>query len=176
MIKTDRSSTDANLIMKAVVISDVEFAAKACATLRRVERESAINVCWRVKCWQADAMKEAAFAEKALDETLDAHLLVLQACHARSLPLWLEDWIERWAALRKIEDAALGVINDASATVRINGVSPELSSLIGQHGLKLIMDECASAKNELQLPVHFSHEREVSLPLERPRFVTSTAP
>ena len=98
---------------------------------------SAIKLQWSVKCWPVNALNDTALAEQALAETLDAHLILFPARCAQSIPSWV--WLERWAERRRIQTAALGVINDSTEPTK--EVDPELSRFIRQHDLNFIIDE-----------------------------------
>jgi hypothetical protein len=177
MLKTDKVRTSTAVGMKAVVISDdLAFAAKACAILRRVGRRADMNVQWAVRCWQADALNDSTLAEKALVDTLDAHLIVLPARCASSLPLPLLDWLERWTEQRKIPDAALAVISDVTTDSPVYSLCRRLSNLVREHSLNLIIDKGHVAKDEPKLFVRFSREREVLLPLQRTRLAALAVP
>src|SRR5262249_3372323 len=101
----------ADLAMKAVVICD-DFAAvtDVAKTLARVGQQAGVNVQWATKSWAINALNDASLARKALLEAFDAHLILFPAQCAKSPPAWLFDWLSRWAALRVIDNAALGVI------------------------------------------------------------------
>jgi len=177
MLKTDKGRTSVALRMKAVIISDdLAFAAKARAILRRVGRQPDLNVQWTLKCWQAEALNETALAQTALTESLDAHLVALPRRCACSPSSWLLDWLEQWMTQRRISDAALGVINDATSADGRNSLCPELSRIISHHKLKLILDESRVANDESKPFVHFSREREVLLPLQRTRLAAWALP
>ena len=165
-----------DLIMKAVVIcDDFAFAAKADATLQRVGYQAGVNVQWTIKCWPVNALNDSAPAEKALGETLDAHLILLPARRVQSLPSSVVDWLERWATRRQIDDAALGVINDGNAADLTEPVSPALSRLIRQYDLNFIIDEGPAPKDPVKLFVRFRCEQEVPLPIERSCFAHQIA-
>ena len=160
--------TSNDLIMKAVIIcDDFAFAAKANATLRRVGYQAGIGVQWSVKCWPVNALNDTALAEKALAETLDAHLIVFPARCARSIPSRVCNWLERWAEQRSIQTAALGVINDSTEPTK--EVDPELSRFIRQHDLNFIIDEAPADQEPVKVRIDFSSERAVPLPIERSR-------
>ena len=73
--------------MRAVIVcDDFAFAATAAATLARVGHQAGVNVQWTTKCWPMNALSDAMLAENALEETLDAHLIVFPARCAQSLP------------------------------------------------------------------------------------------
>jgi len=157
-----------DLIMKAVIIcDDFAFAAKANATLRRVGYKAGVDVQWSVKCWPVNALNDTALAEKALAETLDAHLIVFPSRCAQSIPSWVCNWLERWAEQRTIRSAAFGVISDGTELTK--EVDPELSRFIRQRDLNFIIDEERADQEPVKVRIDFSSERAVPLPIERSR-------
>ena len=154
--------------MNAVIIcDDFAFAAKANATLRRVGHQAGVGVRWSVKCWPVNALNDTALAEQVLAETLDAHLIVFPARCAQSIPSWVCNWLERRAEQRRIQTAALGVINDSTEPTK--EADPELSRFIRQHGLNFIIDEERAEQEPMKVRIDFSRERTVPLPIERSR-------
>ena len=159
-------------LMKAVIIcDDIAFAAKADATLRRAGCLDDIQIQWVVKYWPASSLRGTVLAEKALVETLDAHLIVLPARDAEFVPSWFFNWLNRWAEQRQIQDAALGFLGDNNATAPTQSVCPELSILIREHGLNIIMDRAVASRESTKIPLRFSDEGEISLPVVRESFV-----
>ena len=166
----DTTCSASELILKAVIIcDDFAFAAKVGATLRGAASRTGADVQWAIKCWPANALLDRALAEKALRETLDAHLIVLPAPHAKSLPAGLIGWLNRWADLREIQDAALGVIADENTGAFTQPVCHELSRLIRRQGLNLIIDEPPATKDIAKRFVRFFPEPAAMLPIERSR-------
>jgi CRISPR/Cas system CMR subunit Cmr4 (Cas7 group RAMP superfamily) len=154
--------------MRAVIISDdLVFAATAATSLARVGHQTGVNVQWSIKCWPVNVLNDTALAEKALVETLDAHLILFPARSAQSVPSWVCSWLERWAAQRRIQTAALGVINDS--TEPTTEVDPELSRIIRQHDLSFIIDEERADQEPMKVRIDFSSERTVPLPIEPSR-------
>jgi len=165
-----------DLLMKAVIIcDDFAFAATANATLRRVGYRAGVNVRWTIKCWPVNALDETTLAKHALDETLDAHLIVFASQRAQSLPSWFFSWLERWAARRHIHAAALGIISDSNAADLTKPVCPELSRFVQQHDLNLIIDG-DRAQDAVKLFIGFSCEREVPLPIALAGIVNLATP
>ena len=155
--------------MKSVIIyEDLAFLANAIAKLKRVGCRPKVNARWTIKSWPINTLEQEAPAERSLIEAADAHLIVIPARYARTLPLGLREWLERWATLRQIQDAAVAVIGDATHADFPRTVSPELAMLVQKQGLNFIIDEVPVARNATKLVVRFPHERD--LPLERPRF------
>ncbi|MGO8701340.1 MAG: enoyl-CoA hydratase/isomerase family protein [Limisphaerales bacterium] len=95
---------------------------------------------------------------------------VIPARRAYSLPSWLRDWLERWAALRQIQDAALAVIDDDKDDGLTTKVSSELTQFVRKHGLNLITDEGAVGRDAVKLFARLCRERELPPPIERSRF------
>jgi hypothetical protein len=111
-----------------------------------------------------NALSESASAEQALVEASDAHLILFTETQARSLPFWVYDWLDRWAADRALHDAAVGIIKRENARNFQTPSFPELSRFAREHGLSFIVDEDQPAKNPEALPVRFPTEMEVGLP------------
>lgn len=128
--------------MKALIIYDDFAVAKtASAALQRATYHADVTVHWNISPWRADMLKLQSVAEEALMAAIDAHLIVLAGRCARSLPGWLKDWLERWAARRQIHDVALAVIGDGNAAARSAPATPGLFQFARRHGLSLIFDD-----------------------------------
>jgi hypothetical protein len=164
MSKMDKSWAAGSVAMKAVIVcEDFAFAARANATLRRANILTGSKVLWTLKCWPENAFSEVEFADRALVESLDAHLIVFPTRRAESLPPGLLDWLERWAAERQIHDAALGVIGDDQVGSFTRSVCPQLSDFINKHSLNFIMDNGSVSRNARKPVVPIP--REPRLPL-----------
>jgi hypothetical protein len=99
------------LTLKAAVIyDDFDFAARTAALLERAAIRSDEAMEWDVKPWRLDLLKPSSLADAALDETLDADLIVVALCKTHLLPDELMAWLEHWAAHRQIGNAALLVL------------------------------------------------------------------
>jgi hypothetical protein len=161
-----------SLKMKAVIIcDDFAFVAQANAKLQRVGRRRDVRAQWSVKSWPVNALNQSGMAEKALVEAADAHLIIVPARRAHTFPPWLRDWLERWAALRQIPEAALAVIGDVSDTDSTMTVSPELTSFVRKNGLNFITDKAVVPKNRTKLEPRAPRERTLPQRTEQSRFV-----
>ncbi len=157
--------------MKAVIIcDDFAFVAQANAKLQRVGRRPDVRAQWTVKSWPVNALNQKTMAEKALLEAADAHLIIVPAGRAHTFPPWLRHWLERWAALRQIPEAALAVMGDVPRTDSKVPISPELASFVQKNGLNFISDEGAVAINGMKLDERLRRERALPRPIEPSRF------
>jgi hypothetical protein len=171
------STPQGDLIMKAVIFcDDSAFAAKASSALQHIGHRPVVAVEWIIQNWPAVILSHADMAEKALLEGMEAHLIVIPARYGRALPLHLHDWLEQWAALRQIEDAAVAVIGDDRNTGLAKSVDPELTLLVQKHGLNLITDEAFVAEDAAKLIKHLSveHEQPLSTRLSRLSYATTS--
>ena len=99
------------LTLKAAVIyDDIDFAARTAGLLERAAIRSDEALKWDVKPWRLDLLKPSSLAAAALDETLDANLIVVALCEIHLLPDELMGWLEHWAEHRQIEDAGMMVL------------------------------------------------------------------
>jgi hypothetical protein len=150
--------------MKAVIIyDDLPSATKAYATLQCVGLRPDVRVRWTISLWRVDIMKEATAANNALVDAQDAHLIVFAGRSAQSIPSRLRHWLGRWAALRRIPNAAVAVIPNNDARF----AAPKLHIVVQQHGLGFIGNEGTVARNAMNLLVRYSREPELPLAFER---------
>jgi hypothetical protein len=99
------------LTLKAAIIyDDFDFAARTAALLEHAAVRSDEAMQWDIKPWRLDLLKPSALAEAALAETIDADLVVVALSRIHLPPDILLDWLERWAARREIQEAALMVL------------------------------------------------------------------
>ena len=165
--KPEKLQTAADFIMKSVIVyDDLAFFANANARLQRVGSRPEVGARWTIEGCPINTLEQEATAEKSLIEAADAHLIVIPAQHAHAFPLHLREWLEQWAALRQIQDAALAVIGGGTHADFSKTVSPELTTFVLQHGLNLIVDEGPIAGNATRVAMSFPLERELPLPLE----------
>ncbi len=157
--------------MKAMIIcDDFTFVVKARATLQRVGSQPEVGARWTIRSWPVNALHHEEMAEKALAEAADAHLIVIPASRAHSIPSWLRDWLRRWAAHRLIPDAAVAVIGDGADPGINESVSPELTRIVREHALNFFANGGPVARDATQLAVRFFHEPRRPLTIERSRY------
>jgi hypothetical protein len=148
--------------MNAVIIYDeFDYAAKAKAMLERAAHRTDETTHWGVRLWRVDVLKLPPAAEAALAEATEAHLIVLAV---RQVQFLLMDWLERWAACRQVQEAALALWDAGNADTRSARAAPELLQFAGHHGLSLIFDDNAMAEDNSSMDASSLHKREVSLP------------
>lgn len=140
MSKLNKPGKPEVLSMNALVIYvDLSSFARANNALRHSAQNTDFSAHWNIKPWRTDMLKFPPTAEDALTEAMDAHLLVFAGRSAPSLPFWLQDWLERWAKYRRVEDAGLAVIGAGNP-----GSVPSqsyLSEFAERHGLSVIFDD-----------------------------------
>lgn len=129
--------------MKALIIyDDFDSAFKANAVLQHSSFKADLAVKWSIRPWRVDMLKFPPTADEALTEALDAHLIVFAVHSAQSIPFWLERWLEQWAKYRRVQDAALAVVNAGSPeTLFLASAKPDLSQFARRHDLSVIFDD-----------------------------------
>jgi hypothetical protein len=135
--------------MKALIIYDnFVFATKANTILQRASDRADATIHWNIRPWRVDALNMARNADQALLDAVDSHLIVFAGHRAQSVPSWLLDWLERWAACRQIRDAAFAVIGDKNGQTLSIPATPELSRFAKRHGLSFITGEAGILTDE----------------------------
>jgi hypothetical protein len=153
--------------MKAVIFcEDCSFAAKARSILQHVADRPEVTIQWTITPWPLNALHHATMSEEALHDSVDAYLIIIPGECAKTFPSQFRNWLERWAIIRHVEDAAVGVIGEEASESIENHINIALKVLVEKHGLHLITNQTFFGKPEARLPVTFSIENE--LPLQFP--------
>ena len=154
--------------MKAVIFCDgLGFATRVRSILRRVGCRPEVDVHWAVRAWPIAALDHPASSRNIQSEVQDAHLVVISGDQARSLPRPLRNWLKQWATHRRIEQAAVGVIDDSDDPPSALGAFCDLERLIDEYGLNLITGQTRRTKQHAEISSIFSEEPEQLLPLRR---------
>ena len=174
MTKPKTPAAPPEFTLKALIICDeIEFADATGVLLRRVGRHKNLQANWEVKCWLVSAENENAMAEIAFAESLNAHLIVLPSWLAHCFPRSLRHWLERWASSRRIEQAALGIVN-LDGIAAFSEPCPEFNKFISRHKLHFVGAELSIADNSRNLAVSIAPEP-VPRFLALPRLASSFA-
>jgi hypothetical protein len=163
------------MTLKATVIyDDFDFAMRATALLERVAIRVREAITWEVKPWRLDVLKQSPLAEATEAEAADADLIVFALSKTHSLPEELTMWLERWAAYRQIEDAAVMVLfpdEFAAATPPWY----ELKQFADLHGLAFLSSQSVRENGDSMRFVHQLWQRRLpavpvlGLPADPPR-------
>ncbi|MGC9941221.1 MAG: hypothetical protein ABSE48_05260 [Verrucomicrobiota bacterium] len=142
--------------MKALIIyQDFASAAKANSALQHAAQCQDVRVQWDVRPWRMDMLQFPPTATDALEDALDAHLIVIAGGCARSCSQWLQDWLEQWATCRQIEASALAVIGAGSTDKFWPRTGANLSEFAKRHGLSVIYDDRGTIEHGPLFPVGF---------------------
>ncbi|HSY43594.1 MAG TPA: hypothetical protein VK811_06750 [Candidatus Acidoferrum sp.] len=118
-----------------VIYENFPVAMQATSALREIAAGLSVELDWHIEVWRLDMLKFPPTAEKALDEAEPAHLVLIANLAVASLPVWLKNWLERWASLRQIRHAALAILHDETIGDSSVGLAAEFSKVAGQCGL-----------------------------------------
>ena len=147
----------------AIIYDDFGCAAKANAMLARASSRAGEVALWIVKPWRLDLLNLPPTAAEAQKDTADVHLIVFALRPAQSLPNWLLDWLEQWAAHRQVAEAALAVFSDGSGETLSAPAVPELSRFAERQGLNFIFHDSSSIQDESAAFARSLREGEVSM-------------
>jgi len=154
--------------MNALIIYDnFSSATTALATIQHAAHRAELNTQWNIKPWRVDVLRFPLAADEALEEAADADLIVFAGPQTYQPPTWLKEWLECWAKLRQVGDAALAVICDRTGGGQSAPAAPELSRFAVRHGLSFITESenvrehvaASVVRTELErkLPFHGSY-------------------
>ncbi len=162
--------------MKALIIyDDFTSAAKANAALQRSAHHLDMSIKWNVRPWRLDMLKFPPTAEEALTEAMDAHLIVFAGLTPRPLPSWLQDWLEHWAKCRRIDEAALAVIEEGTKHTSSSSAMSEISQFAERRGLGFIVSDVTAVETGLSFSVHSVPEYKMPLLSIQPSHASMSA-
>ena len=128
--------------MNALILyNQMGWLRSASQVLRRAGTNATPSESWNLQPWRTDILRFPAAAEAALAESIDSDLIVLAGLEIDSLSGWVGEWLQRWVPLRKVEDAALVVINGGYGEGLIVQTAPWLTEFAARHGLALICND-----------------------------------
>jgi hypothetical protein len=163
------------MTLKATIIyDDFDFATQAAALLERAAIRVRETITWDVKPWRLDVLKQSSLAEAAEVEAADADLIVFALSKTHSPPLELTEWLERWAAHRQIEDAAVMALfpdEPAAATP----LWRELEQFAERYGLDFLSSQNVRENGDSMQFIHQLWQRRLpaalafGLPADPPR-------
>ncbi|HXC36703.1 MAG TPA: hypothetical protein VNV43_12560 [Candidatus Acidoferrales bacterium] len=126
--------------MKALIIyQDFASAVKANTALQNLTLPADTRVDWEVVPMRMEMLKFPPAATEALEAATDAHLVLFAGALSQSLPFWLLDWLQLWAAVRQVQDAIVAVTAGANGDAPALPVINALRQFAGQHGLSFII-------------------------------------
>ncbi len=162
--------------MNALIIYDeFAFAARANAALQRSASHLGQSIKWNVCPWRLDMLKFPQTAEEAFNEAMNGHLVILAGVTAKPFPAWLNDWLEHWAKCRRIDEAALAIIDGATKhTSSLSNISG-MSQFAEQRGLGFIVSDLTAAETNLSFSARNLPEYKLPLLSIQPSPVTLSA-
>jgi hypothetical protein len=131
--------------MNALIIyDDFASAIRASTALRQAAYRAKVRANWNLRPWRADILRFAPTADEALNDAVDADVVMLVGRRVYALPPWLSQWLESWGSRRKPEDCALIVVRDETDR---KGSAPnaELSRFAEKHSLDFIVENDTSS-------------------------------
>jgi hypothetical protein len=138
--------------MKALIIyDDLTCAANTNAALHRAAHQADVSVRWDIRPWPLNMLEFSPTADRALSDAVTAHLIVFAICRSPSVPAWLMNWLERWAALRQVPDPALAVVGDRDAKSPPATATVDVSRFSRQFGLCFIRHDDEEADDDLRI-------------------------
>jgi hypothetical protein len=147
--------------MNAMIIyDDAVYAGKAKSMFESAAHRAGEALLWAVKPWRLDLLNLPAVAEMALKDAADAHLILFGLRNPRTIPPWLQTWLEQWAALRQVSEAALAVLGGANGELLSATAVPALSQFADHYGLSLIFGEPESEETRAMAPAGDLHQVE----------------
>ena len=88
--------------MKALIIyDDFASAVRASTALRQAAHRAKVRANWNLRPWRADILRFTTAADEALNDAVDADVIMLAGRRVYALPPWLRQWLESWASRRK---------------------------------------------------------------------------
>jgi hypothetical protein len=141
--------------MNAVIIyDDAALAAKANAMLHHAAQRAWEGLQVHVRPWRMEMLNLPIAAGVALTEAIDAHLILFSLRPPWLLPVWLQTWLEQWAARRQVQDAALAIWGGRLRGSLSAEVPPEIVKFAAHHGLNCVIGDEGATEGESRVFAH----------------------
>jgi len=128
--------------LKAVVLYDgLESGTRAEALLMRATGRARWRGKFEMAFWRFDVMSHPNIAREALYRAADANVVLVVAEQAMSPPRWLLEWLELWAATRRVQDAVLAAWCRHHERDSLPKAVKSLRDLAGRYGLEWLCAE-----------------------------------
>ena len=155
-------------VLKALIIyDDVPRAANTSAILHRVAHHADMAVNWEIRPWRLNMLKPPATAGLALRDAADAHLIVFAVRRVNKLHVWLMNWLERWATLRQMPDAALALLGDGTSKACTAPATVAMARFARQNALSFFFNNHGETHDRPAFPDAIRNE-EISYVLQPP--------
>lgn len=126
--------------MKALIIyQNFASAIKANTALQNLKLPADAGADWEVVPVRMEMLKLPPTATQALMAAMDVHIVLFVGAFSQSLPSWVLDWLQRWAAVRQVKDAVVAVNAGAYGDAPALPVIRALREFAGERGLSFIM-------------------------------------
>jgi hypothetical protein len=126
--------------LKALIIyDDVAWAANTNAMLHRAAHRADVATKWSISPWRSNMLKTPATACEALDDAVDADLIIFAVRCFPRLNGSLMDWLEQWFDLRLTHEPALAVFCGSALEAKATAFI-EISNFARRKGLDFIIN------------------------------------
>ena len=126
--------------MKALVIyPNFVSAMKTNTALQNLKLHGDTQADWEIVPVRMEMLKFPPTTTEAVMAAMDAHLVLFIGAFSQSLPSWVLEWLQRWAAVRQVKDAVIAVNAGAYGDATSLRVIRALREFAGEHGLGFIM-------------------------------------
>jgi hypothetical protein len=161
--------------MKAVIVyEDLVSAEKAGALLERATHRADESLHWIIKMWRFDLLNDPIAATTALSDAMDGHLILICLPNIQELAPSLHPWLEKWATMRRVQEAGLGLWKNSKPLPR--RLLRQMCLFAKRHGLALLhggadLAKAKKAKSALHFPSRnrIISQMHISPPIGHPR-------
>jgi hypothetical protein len=135
--------------MNAVIIYDkCDLALKANALLKNASDRAEAVALWDVKLWQVDLLLSGLNTELALQDAVDAHMIVIAIRNWPGMRSRLFDWLNKWAGCRFVQEATVALFDGAQGSTVSTTPAQDVARFAASHGLGLMYGDTRPRKIE----------------------------
>jgi hypothetical protein len=154
-------------VLKAVIIyDDFDAATHATMLLERVALRAGEPIKWDIKPWRCDVLKQPDLAALTVAVAANADLIVLALHRVPVPPVGLLNWLNDWAAHRRIKDAAVLMLHGDTGN-QTSSAWGEIKAFVEGHNLTFLGSHKVSTDTGSASFVHRVQERKQLVPPAR---------